>query len=99
MMITSITIGTLKKNIMTTPSTDIELIRYILDIILGTLIGIPFICCLLSIVFGIVYYLIYPSRGNKAYDLTISGISISITVLIVILILLSPLLIISYFLP
>ena len=97
-MITLIIIGTLKKNIMTTPSTDIELIRYILDIILGTLIGIPVIGCFLSIFLGTVYYLIYPSRGNKAQDLTISGISISIAILVVVLILLSPLLIISYFL-
>lgn len=76
---------------------NIELIRYILNIILGTLIGLPVIGCFLSVLYGIIYYLIYPSRGNNAYDLTISGISASIAVLIVILILLSPLLIISYF--
>ena len=77
---------------------NVDLFRYILDIILGTFIVIPFILSFLSIIFGIVYYLIYPSRGNKAYDLTVSGISASIAVLIVILILLSPLFIISYFL-
>lgn len=77
---------------------NVDLFRYILDIILGTFIVIPFICCLLSILLGIVYYLIYPSRGNKAYNLTVSGISASLSILIVILILLSPFLIISYFL-
>jgi len=76
---------------------NIELIRYILDLILGTLIVIPVIGCFLSVFFGIVYYLIYPSRGNKAQDLTVSGISISISALIVILVLLLPILVLSYF--
>jgi hypothetical protein len=75
---------------------NIELIRYILNIILGTLIGLPVIGCFLSVFFGTVYHLIYPSRAKRALNLTIVGISFSISALIVILVLLSPLLVISY---
>ena len=72
--------------------------RYILDIILGTLIGFPIMTIFLSVIFGIIYYLIYPNRANKAYDLTVYGISLSLTALIFIIILLLPVIIISYLL-
>jgi len=70
---------------------------YILDIILGTSIGLPIIGCFLSVLLGIIYYLIYPTRTKRALDLVVVGVSFSITALIFILVLLSPILIISYF--
>jgi hypothetical protein len=76
---------------------SIDVINYILDLILGTLIGLPIIGCFLSLLLGLIYYLIYPSRTKRALNLVVVGISFSITALIFILVLLSPILIISYF--
>jgi hypothetical protein len=74
------------------------MIHYISDIILGTLIALPLILSFLSIIIGLVYYLLYPTYPNKAYKLAAFLLSISLTALFAIIILLSPVLLISYIL-